>query len=76
MIPKVINQIWIGKRIIKPEHFSYIQKWREMYPDFKHVFWDNDLVESTQIIPEDKNTEDNQPVACPVCGCGECSIGK
>jgi len=29
-----------------------------------------------RMIPENKNTEDNKPVACPVCGCGECSIGK
>jgi len=29
-----------------------------------------------RIIFEDKNKQDNQPVACPVCGCGECSIGK
>ena len=29
-----------------------------------------------RIIPADKNKEKDQPITCPVCGCGQCSIGK
>lgn len=54
MIPKVINQIWIGPRKLSDEHAGYIQKWKEMYPDFEHIFWDDIRVEETEIIPPDK----------------------
>lgn len=29
-----------------------------------------------RMIPADKEVEENQPIACPVCGCGDCNIGK
>ena len=29
-----------------------------------------------RVLPSDKDTEKKQAVACPVCGCGECNIGK
>jgi DNA-directed RNA polymerase subunit RPC12/RpoP len=29
-----------------------------------------------RIIPPDKNGEKDRPITCPVCGCGDCSIGK
>ena len=29
-----------------------------------------------RVLPSDKDTEEKQAVACPVCGCGECNIGK
>ncbi|NOQ20830.1 MAG: hypothetical protein GQ571_12795 [Desulfobacterales bacterium] len=29
-----------------------------------------------RVFPPDKDTEESRPIACPVCGCGECNIGK
>jgi len=29
-----------------------------------------------RILPPEKDGEENQPIACPVCGCGDCKIGK
>ena len=29
-----------------------------------------------RIIPAEKKSTENKTIACPVCGCGECSIGK
>ncbi len=29
-----------------------------------------------RVLSPNKDTEESQPIACPVCGCGECNIGK
>ena len=29
-----------------------------------------------RIMPPEAKREKNRPITCPVCGCGECSIGK
>jgi hypothetical protein len=29
-----------------------------------------------RIIPTDKPKQKEKPINCPVCGCGQCSIGK
>ena len=29
-----------------------------------------------RLVPSDKDTEENRSIECPVCGCGECNIGK
>jgi len=29
-----------------------------------------------RVIPPAGETEEEQPVECPVCGCGNCTIGK
>ena len=29
-----------------------------------------------RIMPSDKQREKYKPINCPICGCGECSIGK
>jgi hypothetical protein len=29
-----------------------------------------------RIIPADNKREKSEPINCPVCGCGECRIGK
>jgi hypothetical protein len=29
-----------------------------------------------RLIPPDMNSEKNESITCPVCGCGECNIGK
>jgi hypothetical protein len=29
-----------------------------------------------RVVPEEKKKEDKQPLTCPVCGCGDCRIGK
>jgi hypothetical protein len=29
-----------------------------------------------RIVPHDKDTEESPSIECPVCGCGECNIGK
>ncbi len=29
-----------------------------------------------RVVHEEKKHDDAQPITCPVCGCGECNIGK
>lgn len=53
MIPKIINQIWIGP---KSPPLSLIQTWRDKHPDWEHklwmdhIGWENDR--KIQEIPE------------------------
>lgn len=55
MIPKIIHQIWIGDKLLSDEHSKFVQMWREMYPDYTHVFWDHGQVEKERILPPDKH---------------------
>lgn len=55
MIPRTLHQIWIGTRSISDEHAGFIQRWKDMYPDYDHIFWDNDRVESEGIVPPEKH---------------------
>ena len=29
-----------------------------------------------RVLPAEKAAEESPPIECPVCGCGECKIGK
>ena len=29
-----------------------------------------------RVLPPEKDSEESQPITCPVCGCGDCNIGK
>jgi mannosyltransferase OCH1-like enzyme len=54
MIPKLLHQIWIGQRQISDTYLGFIQKWKMMYPDYKHFLWDDIAVNNEKVIPEDK----------------------
>ena len=42
-IPKLIHQIWSGISEPLPEYFRrFGETWKRDYPDWEHVFWDND----------------------------------
>lgn len=53
MIPKFIHHIWIGPKPFPSIYLTYLNKWKSLYNDYNFIFWDNDLVESTNIITDD-----------------------
>ena len=65
MIPKIIHQIWIGRRKLSSEHAQMCQQWKDMYPDYKHVFWDNDAVATEDIVSK-KNQSYFLAPHCPI----------
>jgi len=50
MIPKIIHQIWIGKKPMSNECWGFIDQWKHMYPDYRHIFWNTEI----GIIPQSK----------------------
>lgn len=66
MIPKIIHQIWVGKKKIPGEFKEFSEKWKLMYPDFKYILWDDNLKYDDSIIPSDKMKyyhDDEYPIA-------------
>jgi len=55
MIPKIIHQIWIGSAAIPPEYLEFSSKWREMYPDFEYILWDDARIMNQNLLSEDKD---------------------
>ena len=53
MIPKFIHHIWIGPKPFPSDYINFLTKWRLLYPDYNFVFWNNELVESSNIITDD-----------------------
>ena len=53
MIPKFIHHIWIGPKPFPSIYLTYLKKWKSLYNDYNFIFWDNELVESTNIITAD-----------------------
>jgi mannosyltransferase OCH1-like enzyme len=53
MIPKFIHHIWIGTKPFPSDYIKFLTKWRLLYPDYNFIFWDNQLVESTDILSSD-----------------------
>ncbi len=50
MIPKFIHHIWIGDKPFPSDYINFLKKWKILYPDYNFIFWDNQLVESTDIL--------------------------
>lgn len=42
LIPKIIHQIWLGKRPIPTQIQSYMQSWKTYHPDWKFILWTED----------------------------------
>lgn len=68
MIPKIIHQIWIGKKEIPLEYIKFSEMWKELYPEFQYILWDNDRVKKEQekLIINDKveyYNDDSYPMA-------------
>jgi len=53
MIPKFIHHIWIGTKQFPSDYINFLTKWRLLYPDYNFIFWNNELVESSNIITDD-----------------------
>ncbi len=53
MIPKFIHHIWIGTNPFPSVYIDYLNRWKSLYPDYNFVFWNNQLVESTNIVSDD-----------------------
>lgn len=45
LIPKIIHQIWLGKRPIPTQIQSYMQSWKTYHPDWQFILWtDENLI--------------------------------
>ena len=53
MIPKFIHHIWIGDKPFPSDYINFLKKWKILYSDYNFIFWDNQLVESTDILSSD-----------------------
>lgn len=53
MIPKIIHYIWIGNNEYPSQFKHFINLWKEIYPDYNFLFWNNELVENSKIVSDD-----------------------
>lgn len=44
MIPKILHQIWIGVNELPKEEKSWIESWKRLHPEWKHILWTNDNI--------------------------------
>jgi hypothetical protein len=42
MIPKIINQIWVGKYKIPSREKSFVEEMKNQHPDYDHILWTDD----------------------------------
>jgi len=66
-IPKIIHQIWIGKRPVPTE---WINTWREKHPDWEHILWDDKAVEEFGLVNKklyDYYRKNGCPGSSPEC---------
>lgn len=52
MIPKLIHHIWIGNKSFPKEFIEFRYKWKSMYSDYNFIFWDNQLIESSDLMDD------------------------
>ncbi len=52
MIPKIIHQIWIGKKPITEELQNFSRMWKDMYSDFSYCFWTDKNVDECELFDE------------------------
>lgn len=47
MIPKVIHQVWEGRKDPLPDFYRQLgETWKEHHPDWRYEFWDGDRMEA------------------------------
>ena len=47
MIPKIIHQVWEGRKEPLPDFYIRLRKtWKEHHPDWRYEFWDGDRMDS------------------------------
>lgn len=46
MIPKIIHQIWIGNQEIPEREKAFIEKCKNLHPDWEYKFWGNEEINS------------------------------
>ncbi|MCH9620732.1 MAG: hypothetical protein S4CHLAM20_01330 [Chlamydiia bacterium] len=44
-IPKIIHQVWVGKKPIPKKYVRYMQTWRDKHPEWEYKLWTDDDVE-------------------------------
>ncbi len=53
-IPKIIHQMWLDKKVLDNEgppesrsvYLSYMNKWKELHPEYTYMFWNRKRVDS------------------------------
>lgn len=50
MIPKIIHQIWIGEKILPNKFFYFQEKWKQIYNDYKFIYWNDSLLREKNMI--------------------------
>jgi mannosyltransferase OCH1-like enzyme len=47
MIPKIIHQVWEGRRDPLPDFYKQLSEtWKEHHPDWQYEFWNGDRIEA------------------------------
>lgn len=52
MIPNFIHYIWIGPKQFPSQFENFIKKWKLLYPDFNFIYWDDKLIQNSNILCE------------------------
>ena len=50
MIPKIIHYIWLGDNPIPTAIQGCIDSWRQVMPDFKLMFWDDEAIKEINML--------------------------
>jgi mannosyltransferase OCH1-like enzyme len=50
VIPKIIHQIWIGKKKTPPRCFPWMAAWKERFPGWTYILWTDDMVASVHLL--------------------------
>jgi mannosyltransferase OCH1-like enzyme len=48
-IPKIIHQIWVGKRPLPETYKKLIQTWKDMHPDWEYKLWTDEEVKHLKL---------------------------
>lgn len=52
-IPKKLHFIWLGSND-RPRAFEvFLTKWRQLYPDYEIIIWDDEKVDKSDVIPKE-----------------------
>lgn len=50
-IPKIIHHVWVDNNYFPDEYDEYRETWIKHHPDWKHMFWTKDRIESEFDLP-------------------------
>lgn len=49
MIPKIMHHVWVGPDPLPDQEKFFINSWKDLHPDWKFIFWNNDSIKNLDI---------------------------